>query len=272
MVTYYTVVHYLPNPLSGERVNVGVIAWNDGQITARFVDDWRRIHSFGGEDIRFIRDFARRVEEATSANPDLPGLGSSGRLDEERLKKIVGSWIHSLQFSEPRASLRGPSQTVDDMASIFLRARRHVQRGRTRTSAAALAAHSIFVGLEELTQKASQLMKRNYAIKGKLEEHPFDVVVANGRPFFAAQGLSFEVADSRILGLEVEATAFALSDVRARDREFPLAVLTLPPQRKSQLFNKAQTLFDALKAEVVESEDAMNRWAKRMTKRELAPK
>jgi Protein of unknown function (DUF3037) len=273
MVTHYTVVQYLPNPLSGERVNVGVIAMGGGQISARFVDDWRRIASFGaGDDISFIRDFARRIEAAANANGDLPGLVSAGRLDEERLKKIVGTWMHSLQFSELRASLAGPQQTLDEMASIFLRPRRHITRGRTRTSAAALVAHSVFAELDELTQNAHELVKRNHPIKGQFEQHSFDVVVANGKPFFAAQGLSFEIADSRMLDLEVDATAFAISDVHAKYRDLPLGVLTLPPQGKSKLFNKAQSLFQALKADVVESEDELNRWAKRTAKRELSTK
>ena len=274
MVSHYTVVQYLPNPLSGERVNVGVIAWGDGRMSARFIDDWRRIQSFGGEDISFIRDFARRVEEATTASLDLPGVVSGGRLDEEKLQKFIGSWMHSIQFSELRASLRGPHQTTEELAATFLRARRHVSRGRNRASAAALVAHSVFDGLGELTQRAHNLVKRNQVIKGKHEQHAFDVVVANGRPFFAAHGLSFEIADSRILGLEVDSTAFAISDIRARDKDsdLPLAVLTLPPRGKSKLFGKAQTLFDALKAEVVESEDAMNRWAKKTARKELGDK
>ena len=270
MVTHYTVVQYFPNPLSGERVNIGVIALGDGQISARFVDDWRRIHSFGGgDDIGFIRDFARRVEVAASGEQDLPSLVTDARLDEDRLKKIIGTWMHSIQFSELRASLTGHRETLDQMAPIFLRRRRHVARGRTRTSAAALVAHSVFVELDELTQRAHQLVKRNYPVKGLHEQHAFDVVVANGRPLLAAHGLSFEVSDSRLLDLEVDATAFAISDVHARHRDFPLAVLTLPPHNKSKLFDKAQSLFHALKADVVESEDEINRWAKRTAKRTL---
>ena len=100
-------------------------------------------------------------------------------------------------------------------------------------------------------------MKRNHPIKGQLEQHSFDVVVAN--PFFATQGLSFEVSASRILDLEVDAT----------HHEPPLGVLTLPPpQGKLRFFDKAQSLFHALKADVLESEDQMNRWARRTAKPE----
>src|SRR5262245_19715811 len=108
MTTYYTVVQYLPKPLSGERMNVGVIAWADGQIATKFIDDWRRVRSFGGEDIDFVRDFVRRVEEASEDIPSLPGFVHDRAIDEGRLRKFIGDWVNSIQFSEPKASLKPP--------------------------------------------------------------------------------------------------------------------------------------------------------------------
>ncbi|HKX03423.1 MAG TPA: DUF3037 domain-containing protein [Methylomirabilota bacterium] len=269
--TNYTVVHYLPNPLSGERINVGVIAWNEGRIAARFIDDWRRVHSFGGEDVEFIRDFVERVQEAIGSEPMLPGLAAGSQLDEERLKKIVGTWTHSLQFSEPRASLKAPAAVVDEVAPIFLRgSRRRIKTWRDRRAAAALVASSIRSSVTRLVKaKSYELVKRNHPIKGKLGRHPFDVVVANGKPLFAAQGLSFQIGDTRLLDLETNATAFAITDVRMALPHFPLAVLTLPPAKKSPLFSQAQRVFHGLSAEVVESEDEMTRWAARVAKRLL---
>src|SRR5260370_14407344 len=137
--TRYTVVEYLPNPISGERMKVGIIAWNEGRMAAQFLSDWRRVHSFGGEDIGFVRDFARRVEDAAGRHPVLPGLGEV--LDEHRLEKIVGTWTHSIQFSEPRASLKAPNEVTIEMAPVFLReAQRRENRGRDRRAAAALVA------------------------------------------------------------------------------------------------------------------------------------
>jgi len=59
-------------------------------------------------------------------------------------------------------------------------------------------------------------------MKGQLERHSFDVVLANGDLFFATQGLSFEVSASRILDLEVDVTAVAISDVHAQHHNPPL--------------------------------------------------
>jgi hypothetical protein len=272
--THYTVVQYLPNPLSGERVNVGLIAWKHGRIASRFINDWRRVHSFGGEDIDFIRDFAERVEEAATTEPFLPGVAHGPHLDEERLKKIIGSWMHSIQFSEPRASLKAPDDVLNEMTPVFLRGvRRRAKNWLDRRAVAAMVAHSVRSSVTHVVTKKdlNELIKRNHPIKGKLSRHPFDVVVANGKPLFAAHGLSFQIADTRLLDLETNATAFAITDVRDALPRFPLAVLTLPPTKKSPLFTQAQRIFHGLEADVMESEEEMDKWAAKVAKRTLAP-
>jgi hypothetical protein len=253
-------------------MNVGVIAWREGRIAARFINDWRRAHSFGGEDIDFIRDFAERVEEATSREPVLPGIADGPTLDEERLKKIVGSWMHSIQFSEPRVSLKAPDDVVNEMAPVFLRVVRHrAKTWQDRRAAAALVAHSIRSTVSHIAKKRiDQLVKRNHPVKGRWGRHSFDVVVANGKPLFAAQGLSFQIADSRLLDLETNATAFAITDVHMAIPDFPVAVLTLPPAKKSSMFSQAQKVFHGLDADVLESKDEMDKWATRTAKKTLS--
>jgi DUF3037 family protein len=110
VITHYTVVRYLPKPLSGEQINIGVIAWDDEQhVAARFLYDWRRVESFVAEedveeDVGFLRDFARRV----------------GRLDSGCLQRMIKSWTKSIQFSEPKASLKAPDDVLQEIAPIFL--------------------------------------------------------------------------------------------------------------------------------------------------------
>ena len=116
----YTVVQYLPRPLTGERINIGVIAWGGGKLAARFVENWRRVRAFGHEDTEFLQDFVRQVNKSVDAASLLPGL-SDQTVDEDCLSTIIGSWSHSIQFSEPRASInRIPEAVVNEIASIYL--------------------------------------------------------------------------------------------------------------------------------------------------------
>ena len=105
MVSYYTVVQYYPDPIADERINIGVIVFGDGQLRSHFLQDWRRVEQFGGEDISFLHDFARRTEA----------------WDETTLKDCMGRWKRSIQFREPLPSLLEPENLLDEMARLFLR-------------------------------------------------------------------------------------------------------------------------------------------------------
>src|SRR5712664_3430633 len=213
MITKFCVVRYLPHPLSGEMMNIGIIAWGEGKIATHFMKDWRRIRTFGHEDISFLQDF------------------------------------------------------VGEVSSIYLPGLPHRQRrSRTRLTAARLALNSVSqVLLQERGPLSEGLIKKQHSIRGKFDEHQFDVVVANGRPFFAAQGLSFERSFSRAIQKDVDATAWAIDDVRKIQRTLPVAVLASPPADSSKYFDRARKTFQGLKAEMV-LEDRMDAWVKRALK------
>ena len=106
MTARYTVVQYVPDPMAGERINFGVITWDDEAICSRFVTDWRHVRSFGKEDIGFLRDFVDAVAGATSKQLGLPAIGETEELDSSRLEKMIGTWGYSIQFAEPRGSTK----------------------------------------------------------------------------------------------------------------------------------------------------------------------
>jgi hypothetical protein len=262
MVTKYSVVRYLPNPLSGETINVGVIAWGEGKIAARFAKDWRRAKAFGREDISFLRDFVEQVEASTQGQQKLLAIGPS-LIDAKQLEQIAKDWGNSIQFSELRASLRSPEEVISEISSIYLPQLPHyLQTGRTRRAAAMLALHLVSkVLLHERGPQASGLIKKEYAIRGKIDEHLFDVVVANGSPFIAAQGLSFEKSFTRTVQKDVDATAWAIDDVRKAHRHLPVAILALTPTEPYPSVERARKIFRALEADMV-SEKQMDRWVK----------
>jgi hypothetical protein len=105
MVSYYTVVQYYPDPIAGERINIGVIAFGDGRLRSRFLENWRRVEQFGSEDISYLHDFARRAEA----------------WDEATLKDCMAWWKRSIQFREPLPSLLDPEKLLDEVVRLFLR-------------------------------------------------------------------------------------------------------------------------------------------------------
>ena len=264
MTAHYTVVQYVPDPTADERVNFGVIVWDGERVLSRFVGDWRRVRAFGGEDIRFLRDFARSISEKTSAELRLPEVGDE--IDPQTLTNMISEWSYSIQFTDPRGSLKSADALLGEAAGLYLReAARPVHRGaRTRMAAVRIAHNSLFTAVQERAgEDVEEIVKRNETVEGRYDQHRFDVVLANGRLFGALHAISFEIRESEHLEKEVEATAWTLDDVRKRHRTLPLGVLVLPPKGKGSfpLYSRAVKVYRKLNAEVI-TEKKMDTWAR----------
>lgn len=268
MTNYYCVVQYLPDPVIDERINIGVVAFGGGKVRTHFLSNWQRVRSFGG-DVKFLREFASELSRRASPELVLPELTSDRVLSHEQLQKVAERWINSVQFTPPRASLQEIGDLVQYASKRFLREPKRQRRAyRGKQSAVRAAFEGIRSALQDLDETlAHELLHRKYPLEGSLEHHKFDVVVANGRPFFAAQALSFENPDAP-LETEVDAAAFAISDVRKRHRELPVAVVALPPKKRSKAYDRARHIFEALDTDMLK-EDEVEGWAE--SKAELIP-
>src|ERR1051326_27145 len=113
MASKYCVVRYVPNPLTDERINVGVIAFDERKVLTRFLDRWNRVRHFADQDIEFLRHFAAEPKTAT-ADRRQRGFGSTPTALPGALGETMASrWIISGQVGEPRASLASVEQTLD---------------------------------------------------------------------------------------------------------------------------------------------------------------
>jgi len=54
MVSRYSIVQYVPNPIADQRINIGVLAFDDNRVCVRFLSNWERVKRFGMEDIHNI--------------------------------------------------------------------------------------------------------------------------------------------------------------------------------------------------------------------------
>jgi DUF3037 family protein len=116
MPSYYSVIRYVPNPLSEESVNIGVVVFGGGTPLFRFLRDWSRPKKFGGESTDFLERFAKQL-----SSTQLGIFSDSGAWSEERLHSVLGRWHNSIQFTNPRASLHEPAALLEDVAQTFLR-------------------------------------------------------------------------------------------------------------------------------------------------------
>lgn len=120
-MSYFSVIQYFPNPVSGERMNVGVLAFDEDQVQVRFLSNWDRARYFGrGEDIALLKEFACRMEEASQAGLLFPGDVPSSTPRHKRLLGVTDHWINSIQLTEPRGSLDSVGILLEDMVQTFL--------------------------------------------------------------------------------------------------------------------------------------------------------
>jgi hypothetical protein len=273
MASRYSVIQYLPDPLSDERINVGVVAFDDKAVFSRFIRNWRRVSAFSsGADITFLQEFARRFDVKDARQLVLEGVESPA-ITGETVEAASRSWINSIQFSIPRASTRPAEDLVDDIAKRFLReyapTPRH-KRGRDRRAAAAIAAHEIEAALKGAGGKhAEGLLKRRIKVQGKLDEHELDVGIANGRLLLGVLGLSFEAGSSREVMKELSAVAWAIDDVHESDPALDMAVVILPPKsRAGKTYDRAIHVIEGLNAQPVPEEE-VHKWAPRAAEHAL---
>ncbi len=64
----FTVIQLSPPPAQDERVNVGVIAADEGRAAIRLLTSWRRAQHFSGGDLAGVRDVLERLQERISAS------------------------------------------------------------------------------------------------------------------------------------------------------------------------------------------------------------
>jgi Protein of unknown function (DUF3037) len=233
MPSQYSVIQYVPDPIADERINVGILLFDDKTVTTVFLKQWDRVRCFAMEDIHFLQLFQERMRRATSAGLLFPGDQENGQLRCERLRQMSASWMNSIQFTEPRGSLASIEHLYENLPSQFLKEPlvKQKRRLRDRQDAANLARMSIRNVLKRRfkLREVRELLNPAHVLMGHYQSHHFDATVMNGKPYLAAHGISYEV-DSP--DATTDSVAWMIADVRRKNPTLPLGILMLPPQPK----------------------------------------
>lgn len=267
MVSRYSIIQYVPNPIADERINIGVLAFNDDIVRVRFLSKWERVRCFNAnEDISSLKDFSFRMQKAAQQGLLFPGDQSNGVPKHERLVEVSRGWMNSIQFTEPRGSLEDVDSLLNDVVQNYLLEPPTKEKIlRDRQAAAQEATSRIRRVLKQRygNEKARELLRTNYELKGSQMDHKFDVTVANGCPFFAAHSISFEVQTQENT---VSSLAFMIIDVKELKPNFPLAVVALPPKQESpdrmrlkRVYQQAKKIYEERGAQVLQ-EDQLEAW------------
>lgn len=119
MASKYSIVQYVPNPIADERINIGVVAFNENEVRVRFLKNWERVRHFGREDISFLKDFSLRMSKAAESGLIFPGDNREASY-QERLNQLTRNWLNSIQFTQPRGSLEDVDSLLEDIVANYL--------------------------------------------------------------------------------------------------------------------------------------------------------
>ncbi len=250
MVSRYSIIQYVPDPIADERINIGVVVFNEDAVQTRFLTNWERVRLFGMEDIYFLKDFAHRLHKAALDDLIFPGDEHSKIPNHERLRAIAQGWMNSIQFTEPRASLDTLDSLLEDSVNTYLREPLVELKPKTRDrqAAATVVKSKTREALKKkFGDKAKDLLKSDFEISGSSTKNKFDVVVANGKPYFAAHGISFEVV---VPDSVKESVLWRISDVKKLQPNLAMptagyayAIVVLPPKEESDNYQQHQNAY-----------------------------
>jgi hypothetical protein len=253
---WYSVVRYVPDPVRGEQINIGVVVTADDPPTfrARFLplSATGRLKRIGGRsDFRFLRDLAQQM--SASGDEHLP-LEEPGRprWTYDALAKAAVEWANTIQFSEVRAALHEqPDALLDSLYTRYVAdPRPPVKRARDRRWVRRRVRTSLRNALGTFRPEAdpNELILQPTQVMGEFEQHRFDFGLANGDLRRLVQTLSFETSDRGALKTEVDAVAWAIDDVRRRQSSLPISVVTIG---EGKLLDSAVQVYEGLEASVV---------------------
>jgi hypothetical protein len=273
MTSKYSVIQFVPNPVTDERINIGVLAFSEEEVEVRFTSNWIRVRRFAGDDISFLKELVAEIESAASANLVLPGFERGPRLNERLIEEMIGEWANSVQFTEARASLKSVKDLIKNISTQFLiQPVQHEREYRDRMTAVKIAKIYARNALEEKMgkEKAAHLLHTQHDVDGKYGPHTFDAVIANGVPYAVLQAVSFELPLASELDQSVDALAFKISDVRQVQPKMPIGVLALPPKssspsRAKKIYDRAIFTYKGLKAAVID-EHMAQKWMRDQVK------
>jgi hypothetical protein len=262
----YSVVRFVPDPVRGESVNVGVVvAGEDPQFFgSRFLDPRRsgRVRKLAlTDDLSFINDLAIEMRPPDESGPEQPSLEPLRAWTLSDLEKAAAEWGNTIQFSELRPALHEkPEQFVDELFQRYVanprpkgsraRSKRWVRRRVTTALGEALA--------ESLPDAdPSEVLRHDVSVVGKFETHEFDYSLRDHGLNSLVQTLAVEGANEKGSKREVDALAWAIDDVRMSDKSVSIDVVAIG---KARILEAAERVYEGLDAAIVREED-IETWA-----------
>ena len=249
MGTVYSIVQYVPDPIAGERINIGLIAVEEGRAACRFLDNWDRVNCFGsGADVEWLTEFATSIQLSCKESTML--VKTTPELTMSSLRRMSEQWTYSIQLSQPSPSLLRCDQLIEDLAPLMLKdiksgqpARKTFRDRRTLVLDATDHLSRALIRRASGRESAREYVRSSYPYMGNKKEHRLDVAVAFDRVYFGAFAISFEIPTVQTLEVLSDRLLWKVSDLRAAHPDDRFAVVVYPPLGNGHADPKVRELY-----------------------------
>lgn len=272
----YSVIRFVPDPVRGEFVNVGVLAGSDesSEWELRTVENLKRARSVDDKGLLrlvwgFVDDIGRKVDRYAEAVQTSFFDEADDGLSEDWLRRLSEESRNIVQFSNPAAVVAGDiDEALNTLFAEFI-VEPEARRFPFKKKHVALAA--IRQAYREAGLRRQEHFEEGANVKGLHHKERFDFVVVNGRAVQLAQTWSFQIPNQEDLAEQVKAWAWTVADVRdhggmaetaARRIEVPrdvdIQVVYVPPApgRPRETLVEALAAFTEINVRPVEADQA----------------
>jgi hypothetical protein len=269
----YSVVRYVPNPASGEFVNIGAIVGSDeaGEWRLNLASNLRRARSFGPPEslnaaLAFMTDVGRRIDDTDSM------FGQE--VSEHWLSTLHDRHRNVVQLSRPATVVA--DKAIDAIDFVFAQVMTDDDEASIATITRTYATRRNLVAELRSSYSAAHIapgwIRERTLIRSGPLQAPMDFVVGNGTAVQLAHTWSFEIRTYPEVAKEVKAWGYTLKALRDHggettgdrpatiDPDVTVEVLYAPPRTREQIevFGEAEEVFRDLDVRAVPRDQAGN--------------
>lgn len=270
----YSVVQIVPNPVRGERLNLGVvvIGQSKGDVRTRFVgprEEARLKRIQFAADMGFIHDLESEIK--ASADPAGQDRVAPDHVwDLAAVERASQEWAGTLQLTTPRilVSEAETKAVADELFEVYVK---DPKPAGTRARDKRTIKQKVTKGLHTALGQArpdlpfDDVVKINAEIPGDLAKHTYDYRLGNGTVLQLAQTLALEGKELKTAQTDIDAIAWSIDDVRKKS-PVPITVVTLGTGKSLAV---AETIYNGLGATVVR-ENQISEWTEKVSKKVAA--
>lgn len=227
----YSVIRYVPSPISGEFVNIGVIAGNDQRSDwfLRQATDATRARRFGPkESLDAAFALMNTVGSSIDALDYLPDPEATNQVvepSEAWLRELGERHRNVIQFTPPApVEAESAADAADTLFAYFIGER---VKEPTQTVTRARAFHSLRRAYLQAGVNERMLRQRT-ELRCNALHTPMDFAVGNGRVVQLAHSWSFQISSLDDVSRDVKAWGYALQALRGNGGEIAHANTIIP--------------------------------------------